>query len=110
MDYLVSGDERGKDAIEKINSWLKLAANNSPENIKARYSLEGDALPYSDYYSPSFVAPFTVAAMVGRGNQVWLNDLYTYLISSRIEDHRYFDNTLKMLALIVLSGNCWSPK
>lgn len=110
VDYLLSGDKRGKEAIDKINNWIMQKTGNSPVNIHAGYTLGGDPIAGSDYYSPAFIAPLTVAAMVSRNNQVWLNDLYSYLVSSRIEDYKYFDNTLKMLALIVLSGNCWNPK
>jgi endo-1,4-beta-D-glucanase Y len=109
-DYLIYGDKRGLQTVETINKWIKLKTDNSPENIKAGYTLGGKALPHSDYYSPSFIAPFAVGAMVSKDNQKWLNDLYKYLIYSDIKNFRYFDNTLKMLSLIVLSRNYWSPK
>lgn len=108
-DYLVYGDKRGKDAVENINKWIKLKCNNSPVNINAGYSLNGEVIARGDYYSAAFIAPFAVGAMVSRDNQDWLDILFPYLISSKIEDHRYYDNTIKMLALIVLSGNYWSP-
>lgn len=109
-DYLISGDKRGKDALDIINKWIQLKTNNSPEKINAGYLLNGDAIDRSDYYSPAFIAPFAVGAMVSRNNQNWLDSLFSYLISSKIEDYRYYDNTIKMLTLIVLSGNYWSPK
>ena len=56
-----------------------------------------------------FIAPLAVAAMVDKENQAWLNALSSYVIQSTKDDTDYYDSTIKLLCLIALSGNWWSP-
>jgi endo-1,4-beta-D-glucanase Y len=111
-DYLINGDERAKKALGRINDWIMRTTEGDPERIKAGYYLNGKSLPGSDYPSAAFVAPLAVGAMVDASNQLWLDHLWTYLVRDdvfQIAPQMYYENTLKMLALIVLSGNWWAP-
>ena len=62
----------------------------------------------------SFVCPFAVSAMIDKRNQPWLNNLWDCIIklpfTSNVKDleYGYFENTIKMLNLIIISGNYWS--
>jgi hypothetical protein len=56
-----------------------------------------------------FIAPFAVAAMISPDNQVWLNRLWDYIVHFSLKDFGYYDNSIKMLGLIILSGNFWEP-
>jgi len=106
-DYLISGDERARDAVIKINRWLIESTGGSAHNIKAGYHLDGtQTAGWSDI---SFTAPFAVGAMLDTENQEWLNKLYSKIISANIANGGYYDNTLKLLAMITLSGNYWVP-
>jgi hypothetical protein len=106
-DYLISGDERAREAVLKINRWLIESAGGSANNVYAGYYLDGThAVGWSDI---AFTAPFAVGAMVDTANQEWLNRLYAKIMSANIANGGYYDNTLKMLALITLSGNYWVP-
>ena len=106
-DYLINGDERAKAAVLKINQWLIESAEGSANNVYAGYYLDGThAVGWSDI---AFTAPFAVGAMVDTANQEWLNRLYAKILSANIANGGYYDNTLKMLALITLSGNYWVP-
>ena len=57
----------------------------------------------------SFIASFAVAAMVDTKNQAWLNKLWDYIVSFDIDQFDYYDNSIKMFNLIILSGNYWVP-
>ena len=45
-----------------------------------------------------------------KNNQYWLNSLWNYLTNFKIKDYDYYDNTIKMLNLIIISGNYWDIK
>jgi len=48
--------------------------------------------------------------MVNANNQTWLNKLWDYIIGFDIDQYDYYDNSIKMLELIILSGNYWMPE
>jgi endo-1,4-beta-D-glucanase Y len=110
MDYLLSGDIRAKNAVQKMNAWIIAKTGNIPANIHAGYYLNGNDIPDNDYESGAFIGPFTVAAMVDASNQNWLNESFSFLLSLDIQDYTYYDNTLKLLCMLVLSGNYWAPQ
>ena len=58
----------------------------------------------------SFISSFAVAAMVDSKNQIWLNKLWDYIVGFDIDQFDYYDNTIKMLVMIELSGNYWKPE
>jgi len=106
-DYLINGDERAKKAVVKINQWLIESSGENANNVYAGYYLDGTkAVGWSDN---SFTAPFTVGAMLDPENQEWLNKLYSKILSSSIANGGYYDNTLKLLSMITISGNYWVP-
>ncbi|MBN3035759.1 MAG: hypothetical protein JW861_09240 [Bacteroidales bacterium] len=109
-DHLTSGDMRGKNIIQKMNTWIKEKTGGNPENIHAGYLLNGGDIPGNNYESGAFVGPFTVAAMADVTNQSWLNEAYTFLLTLELQDYEYYDNTLKLLCMLVLSGNYWMPQ
>jgi endo-1,4-beta-D-glucanase Y len=108
LDFIVDGDKRSKAMVEKINKWLRETTENDPENISAGYSLAGDDMRSRNFGAMSFTASFAVSAMVDSGNQVWLNKLWDYIITFNLDQFDYYDNTLKMLDIIILSGNYWA--
>jgi endo-1,4-beta-D-glucanase Y len=106
-DYLIFGDERAKDAVININDWLFESSGGSANHVYAGYYLDGTkAVGWTDM---AFTAPFAVGAMLDANNQEWLNTLYTRVLSSNIGSGGYYDNTLKLLSLITISGNYWVP-
>jgi len=44
--------------------------------------------------------------MVTPSQQVWLNALYEAV---RLSDESYYEDTLTLLALLLMSGNFWGP-
>ncbi len=106
-DYLINGDERAKEAAIKINEWLLESSGGSTNHVYAGYYLDGTkAVGWSDI---SFTAPFAVGAMLDTNNQEWLNTLYSKVLTSNVNSGGYYDNTLKLLSMITISGNYWVP-
>jgi len=107
-DYLITGDARAQTAIRRINSWLRHQTHDDPTAIRAVYDLSGE--PVNDYTSLAFSAPFLVAAMVEpeqETNQPWLNALWDMVAATPIKE--YYGDSIKLFAMVVASGNWWSP-
>ena len=104
-DLVVSGDARAKTVLQKLNGWIKTAANNNPAQIASGYKLDGAALAGGP--DPTFVAPFGVAAMADASNQAWLDALWRQLANT--QSSGYYADTIKLFSLLVMSGNWWAP-
>jgi endo-1,4-beta-D-glucanase Y len=108
-DFLVSGDPRAAAFLTRINKWIQSTTKGNPDNISAGYNLSGEDLPHRYYEALCFICPFAVAAMSGPDNQEWLNRLWDYIQHFKMKDFDYYDNTIKVLDMIILSGNYWTP-
>lgn len=86
--------------------WSEAAAGGNPANLKLGYRLDGTALGTTQS-SSVFPAAIAVAAMVSPTQQTWLNALYDVLRSS--EEGYYDDDSVALLALMLMSGNYWEP-
>lgn len=106
-DYLLYGDIRAKAINDKINTWVRSTTSNKADNLSAGYSLAGNDLPKRNFEALSFIGPFAVSAMAGAKNQQWLNDVWDYLVAFKLKDYDYYDNSIKMINMIILSGNYW---
>lgn len=110
-DLILYGDQRAGAIVEKIDRWIRSTTEGNPDNISAGYSLDGNDLPHHYFEALSFITPFAIAAMTGRGpgSQQWLNKLWDYIVHFRLRQFDYYDNSIKMIGLIILSGNYWAP-
>jgi endo-1,4-beta-D-glucanase Y len=108
-DYLFTGDKRSYDLVGKINQWIRETSSGNPDNISAGYTLAGDDIRKRNFEALSFIGPFAVAAMIDARNQQWLNDIWDYMTGFKLKDFDYYDNTLKMLCMLILSGNYFTP-
>ena len=106
-DYLLTGDKRAKTIADRINRWIRETTNNDTYNLSAGYTLAGNDIKGRYFEALSFSAPFAVSAMVDQKNQAWLTHLWTYLTGFKLKDFDYYDNTIKLLDMIILSGNYW---
>jgi endo-1,4-beta-D-glucanase Y len=109
-DFLVSGDARAKTAAQRITTWIRTATGGDPSAIRSGYQLDGDPSPGTDYLSMAFVAPLGVGAMADAANQAWLNDVWDLVVATPLSAEGYYENTLKLLAMIAMSGNWWAPE
>jgi len=108
-DYLLTGDARSKAFVQKINHWIRETTNNNTYNLSAGYTLNGNDIHGRYFEALSFITPFAVSAMVDKGNQLWLNKVWDYTIQFKLKDFDYYDNSIKMLNMIIISGNYWVP-
>lgn len=107
-DYLINGNQRAKTALNKINEWIRSATGGQPNQISNGYKLDGTKI-YS-WNDATYVAPLAVSAMIDPGNQQWLNVLYQSILDNdHIDRGDYYSHTIKMLCLLVISGNYWTP-
>jgi len=105
-DALQSGDPVSLAQVRKIADWIYAATGGYAANIKDGYMLDGTPLRPDDDFTTFFAAPFGVAMMT-TNHQAFLDDIYTR-IKDRHED--YFEDSVNLLCLLVMSGNFWSPE
>jgi endoglucanase len=105
IDYLLTGDKRAKHIADKINRWIRSTTNNDTYNLSAGYTLAGNDIKHRYFEALSFVAPFAVSAMVDGKNQLWLNKVWDYLVAFKLKDYDYYDNSIKLMDIIIVSGN-----
>jgi endoglucanase len=105
---VLSGDERGKNLLAAINSWIVGMTAGDPLRVVAGYQLDGTPLG-ADYAYPTmaFIAPLGVAAMTNPQDSVWLDAIWNDVVSFGSEG--YYEDTLKLLSMLVTSGNWWAP-
>ncbi len=109
IDYLLSGDTRALKQISTLNRWVQRSSGGKPSNINAGYKLDGSEISEEEKNVMAFVAPFAVSAMVDSSNQEWLNTLWNHMISSPTNEGDYFGNSIRLLVMITVSGNWWTP-
>jgi len=108
LDNVITGDRRSKAFVQKINKWIRATTNNDTYNLSAGYTLAGNDINHRYFEALSFITPFAVSAMTDSKNQQWLNKLWDYTVGFKLKDFDYYDNTIKLLNMIVVSGNYWT--
>ncbi|TYC69036.1 endoglucanase [Stappia sp. BW2] len=108
LDLLETGDTRAAAHLAMINRWIRGAAKEDPFQIATTYRLDGSIPDDESTGSAAFIAMFAAGAIAGsgdpEGDQAWLDALWSAMISIPIADEDYYGNTLKLLAMIELSG------
>ncbi len=104
--YLMTGDTALHTIINKINTWIIHKTAGDPQKIMAGYTLDGSAV--SDYNDIAFTGSLAVSAMAGTDSQ-WLDACLEQLLDPSTSDYTYYGNTLRLLYLLVISGNYWLP-
>ena len=104
-DALLHNDPISISQVQLISRWIESATNGDPTQIKAGYTLSGD--PIGDYFTTFFVAPMGVAAMTVPEQQTWLNAIYDAVYAKH---ENYYEDSVTMLSLLVMTGNYWSPE
>ncbi len=104
IDALLNKNKASRKIVRKVSSWAERYHEGNPHNISAGYTLDGNPLPERNYFSTAFVAPLGVAAMTLPSQQEWLNGIYDAI---KQEHQNYFEDTLNLLSLLVMTGNFW---
>ncbi|WP_085642347.1 glycosyl hydrolase family 8 [Thalassospira sp. MCCC 1A03138] len=106
---VMSGDPEAAAIARKMAGWMRGRAGGDPAAIQSGYMLSGLPLPYEGENSTLFVAPMAVASMLlagDDGGQKWLDDLYANIRDRHMD---YYEDSVTLLCMMVLSGNFWSP-
>jgi endo-1,4-beta-D-glucanase Y len=105
-DALLNDDATSRAQARTMSVWVEAAAGGDPQRIRAGYHLDGRPLRGSNYFTIVFAAPFGVAAMMEPSQQQWLNDVYD---SVRAAHEDYYEDSVTLLCLLVMTGNYWDP-
>lgn len=107
-DYLVTGDPRAREAVRRLEAWARDTTGDDPASVRDGYQLDGTAIGTAPEIA--FVAPLAVGAMIepeSGSNQAWLDALWSFVVDTDAGD--YYGDSIKLLSMIVLSGNWWTP-
>jgi hypothetical protein len=93
--------------LHTLNNWIKKETSSNPENIKSGYYIANGipGKPFGDANNLSFIAPFLVSSLVEKANDSWTISLWKTLINKPIDKCTFYENTLKLFAMIVATGN-----
>ncbi len=106
-DYLVSGDIRDAALLNPINHWLKASTKDRISKIRDGYELSGAYITGASGDNFVFIGPFGVSAMIDHNNQELVNKTWEYACNEPLSDEEYYGNTVKLLCMMVMSGNWW---
>lgn len=109
IHFLTTGDPRARDVAGAMSNSFESLSGGDPYAIRAGYELDGSALPGSNYDSLAFIAPVGVAAMANGASQAWVDGLWAATTDPSLECD-YYEDTIKMLVMIAMSGNWWTPE
>jgi hypothetical protein len=105
-DALLNNDATAMAQTRKLADWVAQSTGGSVNNLRAGYLLNGTPVSGSNYFTTVVAAPFAVGAMTRPSQQSWLNALYD---SVRNHHENYYEDSVAMLCMLVLSGNWWDP-
>lgn len=109
LDFLAHGEPRARTAVARMEEWIRTSTGGVPTAIRSGYEIDGKPLSWSGYVSMAFVATFGAGATVDAANQQWLNAIWDLVVATPVGDEGYYEDTLKLLSMIVMSGNWWMP-
>lgn len=104
-DFVLTGDPRARAALEPMTAWMKSQTGSNPAAVRNGYALDG--APFGTASSLAFTAPLGVAAMTDPAHRPWLDAIFQHLQAA--QPTTYYEDTLALLAMIVMTGNWWSP-
>ncbi|MCX7727507.1 MAG: T9SS type A sorting domain-containing protein, partial [Chitinispirillaceae bacterium] len=97
------GHEDAKEICSKIAAWISTKTGNDPSKIVDGYNIDGTET--SRYNNATFVGPFACAGMVDESHKSWLDKAYEHLNSLVEVKDVYYQQSLKVITLLFLSGN-----
>ncbi len=103
-DALHNESAQARAALQPLLRWVKSKTGGDPEEIKAGYTLDGDMLV--SYGSLAFTGPILAAAATDVAHQSFLNAGWDHLESERVD---YYDDTIALLTMLLISGSWWAP-
>ncbi len=104
-DVLINNSS-SRAQVRKISLWARRSTGGDPLSLKEGYHLDGSPINVTSKFNIFFAAPFGVAAMSVPSQQVWLNSIYD---SVRIKHQGYYEDSVALLCLLIMTGNYWDP-
>ena len=105
-DALLNNDPASLAQVRKLAAWIVKASRGAPDQIKPGYTLDGRPISGHHFFSKAFVAPFGIAVMTLPDQQDFLNRTFDLVRGS---PQGYYEDTLALLCLLVMTGNFWDP-
>lgn len=108
--YLWYGHNDAKEICSTIAGWITSSTSGNAASVGDRYELDGTKT--STELTSTFLGGFACAAMVDATHQQWLNRAYQVQDSLIDVEEKYYGSSLKMIYLLLLSGNMpdlWNP-
>lgn len=105
-DALLNNDPISLAQVHKISVWAETSTGGVPTNIKPGYQLNGDPIPPGNFFTTVFASPLGVAAMTVPDQQQWLNAVYDAVYDTHQD---YYEDSVTLLCLLVMTGNFWDP-
>lgn len=102
---LLHGDARTRVQVQRMTDWIATSTGGNAMLIRPGYLLNGTPIA-TNYFTSFFAAPFGVAAMLDPPRQSWLNAVYD---SVRTRQEGYYEDSVTLLCLLVMTGNFWDP-
>jgi endoglucanase len=104
LDDLLFSDPRAHQRLLAFNAFIRAATKGDPAAIRDGYFLNGQPVHPDWAGGMAFTSMFAVAAMSDPDGQVWLDALWSHMLATPLREDDYYGNTLKLLALITLTG------
>jgi endo-1,4-beta-D-glucanase Y len=105
LDFVWRGSPDSREQAHKIVNQLR-ATDPNPSSMGDGYSFQSGS-KISNNHNSVFVGPAAVGAMVDATHQSWLDAAYSELLT--LEDGRYFNDGLRVLSLMTLTGLFTNP-
>ncbi len=106
VDALISGSGVTATQARRLAAWAQQETNGDPMLLRSGYTLDGTPLAGSGYFSTFFAAPLAVAAMTDPAGADWLEAAYDAV---RMTPQGYYEDSVALLCLLVMTRNFWSP-
>jgi endo-1,4-beta-D-glucanase Y len=106
FDALLNNDAVSLVQVKRIAEWAVKKSGGRPLNIRPGYRLNGKRLGNDNYISKAFIAPLGIAAMATGEHQNFVNNIFD-LCTTLPQD--YYEDTIGLLCLLLMTGNCWLP-
>ncbi|MFM9134432.1 MAG: glycosyl hydrolase family 8, partial [bacterium] len=106
VDALTSSDGVSREQARRLAAWSRTSTAGVAAALRSGYNLDGTPLDGSNYFSSFFAAPFGVAAMADPEGAAWLRAIYDAV---REAEEGYYEDSVTLLCLLVMTRNFWSP-
>ena len=101
MDYIWNGEPIAYAYCKKVSSF---ARSQGAANITDEYDLAGN--PIGSYHNNAFLGPFGVGVLATDASmQNFADSIYTENVSTYSNHYNYYNSSLKMLSLLMMTGN-----